>query len=323
MPSVRSSGRRTPSSGGCTRRPVDHSRSLTPTGTRSGARRTLRTALVSALELGVARNEDGAPLPQDGYSVRLETDPAATLSGRVVGRVAATRSRFSAQNVKSMRQVRIAHVQTLILPPRRPSTAVVRALKGLLAQETVRSLRLGAALWDTAEEDWQKEWWDSYRQALADYEATGELPYEGGVSFIRRGHREDQKNLPLGPVDPGSWDVLDSPGIDACTFKISTLHSTVMSIEVEMTQVACTLRYAVDEWEERLGPHLPVEEVEAAILDNSRPWTSRPAAPAAGPVPVKTVGLPRRGQSRAIFTWIFGIVAAVIAAGISKALGWI
>ncbi|WP_069711001.1 hypothetical protein [Curtobacterium sp. ER1/6] len=56
------------------------------------------TALVSALELGVARNEDGAPLPQDGYSVRLETAPGATLSGRVVGRFAATRSRFSAGN---------------------------------------------------------------------------------------------------------------------------------------------------------------------------------------------------------------------------------
>lgn len=54
------------------------------------------TALVSALELGVARNEDGAPLPQDGYSVRLETAPGATLSGRVVDRPPGTRRHLGA-----------------------------------------------------------------------------------------------------------------------------------------------------------------------------------------------------------------------------------
>lgn len=184
-------------------------------------------------------------------------------------------------------------MQTLILSPRRPSTAVVRALKELLQEETVRSLRLGSALWETVEEAWQKEWWDSYRQALAAYEATGDLPFEGGVSFIRRGHREDQKNLPIGPVDTSSWDVLDSPGIDACTFSISTLYSTVASIEVDMTREACTLRFDVDEWEERLGPHLPIEEVEAAILNNSRPWVDAPtAAPAGPPAPMGTTDPP-------------------------------
>lgn len=54
--------------------------------------------LVLALGTGVARNEDGSPLVQDGYSARLETDPASTLSGRVVGRFGATRSRFSSGN---------------------------------------------------------------------------------------------------------------------------------------------------------------------------------------------------------------------------------
>lgn len=70
-----------------------------PDGARFGVLADLKDGdVVATLERGVARNEDESPLPQDGYSVRLETSPGSAMSGRVVGRFGATRERFSAGN---------------------------------------------------------------------------------------------------------------------------------------------------------------------------------------------------------------------------------
>lgn len=181
------------------------------------------------------------------------------------------------------------------LPALRPSKAVVEAIVSLLVDEAGERLQRGAANWDGTEED---TWWKDYHDEWLLYSAAKDrtIYVDSAIASITRsGRKRTSTNMSNHQIH--RFDSVEVADLDDCTLQFGCFRAGVELLEVKFQPSGCFIRLTTNEWEseEKVGPLLTVEQVEAALQTTALPWGGPPKPP---PLPQFRVFIGHGGDSQ-------------------------
>lgn len=166
-------------------------------------------------------------------------------------------------------------METSQLAGLKPTLATVRALVDLLVAEQGRRFKLiheiGTAITDKAE---RKSWFgwhgDDWAAFLAESDHSQRI--KSALSSITRGGRT-RTGSQTKPHETRTFTALSAEDLEACTLSFDAWEAGVRSLEIDFTPWVTSIRLHSSEFDDdRLGPYLTVEAVEAALLSSTEPW---------------------------------------------------